>query len=39
MDDAIVVEDLKKRFAEVEAVSDLSFVVRRGELFGFLGPN
>ncbi len=39
MDDAIVVEGLKKRFAEVEAVSGLSFVVRRGELFGFLGPN
>ncbi len=39
MDDAIVVEALNKRFAEVEAVSDLSFVVHRGELFGFLGPN
>ena len=39
MNDAIAVEGLKKRFAEVEAVSGLSFVVRRGELFGFLGPN
>ncbi len=39
MDDAIAVEALNKRFAEVEAVSDLSFVVHRGELFGFLGPN
>ena len=39
MDDAIAVEALSKRFAEVEAVSGLSFVVHRGELFGFLGPN
>ena len=39
MNDAIAVEGLSKRFAEVQAVSDLSFSVRRGELFGFLGPN
>jgi ABC-2 type transport system ATP-binding protein len=39
MTDAIVVEGLKKRFGEVEAVSGISFQVRRGELFGFLGPN
>jgi ABC-2 type transport system ATP-binding protein len=36
---AIAVEELSKRFEAVEAVSDLSFTVHRGELFGFLGPN
>ena len=39
MNDAIVVEGLSKRFGEVQAVSNLSFSVHRGELFGFLGPN
>lgn len=39
MTDAIVVEELRKCFAEVEAVSEISFSVRQGELFGFLGPN
>jgi len=39
MTDVIAVEGLRKRFAEVEAVSGVSFGVRRGELFGFLGPN
>jgi ABC-2 type transport system ATP-binding protein len=36
---AIVVTDLKKRFEDVEAVTGISFDVREGELFGFLGPN
>ena len=39
MSESIAVEGLSKRFAEVEAVSDLSFIVRQGELFGYLGPN
>jgi ABC-2 type transport system ATP-binding protein len=39
MSAAIAVEGLSKHFAEVEAVSNLSFAVHRGELFGFLGPN
>jgi ABC-2 type transport system ATP-binding protein len=39
MTDAIVVENLRKGFAEVEAVAGISFAVRRGEIFGFLGPN
>jgi ABC-2 type transport system ATP-binding protein len=30
---------LSKCFAEVEAVSEISFSVGHGELFGFLGPN
>jgi ABC-2 type transport system ATP-binding protein len=36
---AIAAEGLAKRFGEVQAVADVSFEVRRGELFGFLGPN
>jgi ABC-2 type transport system ATP-binding protein len=39
MTDAIVVENIAKRFEKVEAVSGISFNVRQGELFGFLGPN
>jgi ABC-2 type transport system ATP-binding protein len=39
MIESIAVEGLSKRFAEVEAVSDLSFIVHQGELFGYLGPN
>ncbi len=30
---------LTKRFGDFTAVNDLSFEVRRGEVFGFLGPN
>jgi ABC-2 type transport system ATP-binding protein len=36
---AIAVEGLSKRFGEVQAVADVNFEVRNGELFGFLGPN
>ena len=36
---ALVVEGLTKRFGERTAVSDLSFTVEHGEVFGFLGPN
>ncbi|HEY1435427.1 MAG TPA: ABC transporter ATP-binding protein [Thermoanaerobaculia bacterium] len=32
-------EHLTKRFGPREAVSDVSFDVRAGEVFGFLGPN
>ncbi len=32
-------ESLTKRFGRREAVSDVSFEVRAGEVFGFLGPN
>ncbi len=36
---AIEVSNLTKRYGEVLAVNDVSFSVKKGELFGFLGPN
>jgi ABC-2 type transport system ATP-binding protein len=36
---AITVNDLRKSFAEVEAVKGVNFEVAAGEVFGFLGPN
>ena len=39
MDDIIEIEHLDKRFGSVHAVRDLSFRVKRGELFAFLGVN
>ncbi len=39
MEEAIAVENIAKRFENVEAVSGISFTVEKGELFGFLGPN
>ena len=38
-DVAIEVRDLSRRFDAFTAVDQLSFAVRRGEVFGFLGPN
>ncbi|WP_251546466.1 ABC transporter ATP-binding protein [Pumilibacter intestinalis] len=38
-DDIIVIEGLNKSFGEIKAVNDLSFKVKRGELFAFLGVN
>jgi ABC-2 type transport system ATP-binding protein len=38
-DDAIVVEALTKRYGDLLAVNDVSFTVRKGEVFAFLGPN
>ncbi|MCI8487495.1 MAG: ABC transporter ATP-binding protein [Clostridia bacterium] len=37
--DIIVIEGLNKSFGEIKAVNDLSFKVKRGELFAFLGVN
>src|SRR4051812_49346847 len=39
MSDAIVVEDLVKRFGETTAVAGVSFGVEEGTVLGLLGPN
>ncbi|MBM3943727.1 MAG: ABC transporter ATP-binding protein [SAR202 cluster bacterium] len=39
MDEAVRVEGLTKRFGSFTAVSDISFTVKTGEIFGILGPN
>jgi ABC-type multidrug transport system ATPase subunit len=36
---AISAEHLVRRFGNFTAVNDVSFQVKRGEIFGFLGPN
>jgi len=36
---AVLVENVSKRFGQVEVVHELSFDVRAGEVLGFLGPN
>src|SRR5438105_934457 len=38
-DIAIEAFDLRKRFADVEAVAGVSFEIEKGKCFGFLGPN
>uniref|UniRef100_UPI00262B5B81 ATP-binding cassette domain-containing protein n=1 Tax=Rhodoblastus sp. TaxID=1962975 RepID=UPI00262B5B81 len=38
-EDCIVVEHLVRRFGAFTAVDDVSFTVRRGEIFGLLGAN
>lgn len=39
MDDVINVQHLKKNFGDKQAVSDVSLAVKKGQIFGFLGPN
>ncbi|MDD5902106.1 MAG: ABC transporter ATP-binding protein [Oscillospiraceae bacterium] len=39
MTELIQIEHLQKHFGEVHAVNDLSFKVKKGELFAFLGVN
>ncbi|MDQ0338434.1 ABC-type multidrug transport system ATPase subunit [Caldalkalibacillus uzonensis] len=39
MDDAIVVQDLHKRYKDNYAVRGVSFTVKKGEIFGIVGPN
>lgn len=41
LDDTIVIkaENLSKKFGSFTAVNDVSFAIRRGEIFGFLGSN
>jgi ABC-2 type transport system ATP-binding protein len=38
-DPAISARGLVRKFANFTAVNDVSFTVKRGEIFGFLGPN
>ncbi|HOV93761.1 MAG TPA: ATP-binding cassette domain-containing protein [Spirochaetales bacterium] len=37
--DTITAENISKTYAEVKAVSDLSFEAKPGEIFGLIGPN
>lgn len=39
MQNIIEIRNLTKSFGDIRAVRDLSFSVRRGELFAFLGVN
>ncbi len=39
MDEAIKVNKLSKSFGDLKAVDDISFTVKKGELFGYLGVN
>jgi ABC-2 type transport system ATP-binding protein len=39
MTSTVLVEKLQKRYGRVEAVTDVSFQVEAGEIFGLLGPN
>lgn len=39
MDEIIQVNHLKKYFKEIKAVDDISFKVKKGQLYGFLGVN
>jgi ABC-type multidrug transport system ATPase subunit len=36
---SIEVKDLSKKYGNIRAVTNLSFTVYRGDIFGFLGPN
>lgn len=39
MDTVISTENLQKRYGQTVAVNEVTFDVRRGEIFGILGPN
>ena len=36
---AVSAEHLVRRFGHFTAVNDVSFQIKKGEIFGFLGPN
>ncbi|HET9979139.1 MAG TPA: ABC transporter ATP-binding protein, partial [Ktedonobacterales bacterium] len=39
VDEIVAVSHLVKRYGRFTAVNDVSFTIRRGEIFGLLGPN
>jgi len=39
MERVIEIERLNKSYGDVKAIQDLSFIVKKGELFAFLGVN
>ena len=39
MASAVLIENLQKSYGDVQAVKDISFTVKSGEIFGLLGPN
>jgi len=39
MNEILIAKNLTKAFGRVQAVADVSFAVRQGELLGVLGPN
>ena len=39
MEQVIIAENLTKKFGSFTAVDNISFEVRKGEIFGFLGAN
>lgn len=39
MENILQVKNLKKNFKEIKAVDDISFQVKKGQLYGFLGVN
>lgn len=39
MTDALVLNDVRKKYGEREAVKGISFSIKEGEIFGLIGPN
>ena len=39
METILTISNLSKRFGHVQAVSDLSFTIQKGNVYGILGPN
>ena len=39
MSELLVARGVGKRFGGVQALSDVSFAIRRGEIYGLIGPN
>jgi len=38
-DSAVLIDDLRVRFGDIQALAGISFAVSPGEVFGLLGPN